>query len=122
LTPVNATAVTNKVDDGLYYLSGNWGDPITARGVYYYEQSSDSFKVLFDQNYTSDLTNINRFVTSSTISGLCTDYDVTALVTEMNPNLMMAASAYVQPEFTETTFGNARYYLEINGQEVNTPT
>jgi len=106
----------------LYYLSGNWGDPITAKGVYYYEQSSDSFKVLFDQNYTSDLTNINRFVTSSTISGKCTDYNVTALVTEMNPNLMMAASAYVQPAFTETTFGNARYYLEINGQEVNTPS
>jgi hypothetical protein len=122
LTPVNATAVTNKVDDGLYYLSGTWEDPVKVRGVYYYEQSSDSFKVLFDKNYTSDLTNINRFVTSSTISAKCTDYDVTALVTEMNPNLMMAASAYVQPEFTETTFGNARYYLEINGQEVNTPT
>ena len=122
LTPINATAVTNKVDDGLYYLSGTWEDPVKVKGVYYYEQSSDSFKVLFDQNYTSDLTNINRFVTSSTISGLCTDYDVTALVTELNPNLMMAASAYAQPEFTETTFGNARYYLEINGQEVNTPS
>lgn len=122
LTPVNATAVTNKVDDGLYYLSGTLEDPVKVKGVYYYEQSSDSFKVLFDQNYTSDLTNINRFVTSSTISGLCTDYDVTALVTELNPNLMMAASAYAQPAFTETTFGNARYYLEINGQEVNTPS
>lgn len=122
LTPVNINDVTNKVDDGLYYLSGDWSDPITVRGVYYYEQSTDSFKVLFNQNYGSDLTNVNRFVISATISGLCTDYDVTALVTELNPNLMMAASAYAQPEFTETTFGNARYYLEINGQEVNTPS
>ena len=122
LTPINSTAVTNKVNDGLYYLSGNWSDPINVRGVYYYEQSSDSFKLLFNQSYGSDLNNVTRFVTSATIASHCTEYNVTAVVNELNPNLIMAASAYAQPEFTQTTFGNARYYLEINGQEVNTPS
>jgi len=122
LTPINVTAVTNKVDDGLYYLTGSYNGPITVRGVYYYEQSSDSFKLLFNANYGKDDTNIARFVTSDTVKNKCTEYDVTAVVNELNPNLMSAATAYVQPEFIETTFGNARYYLEINGQEVNTPS
>lgn len=122
LTPINSTAVINKVDDGLYYLTGSYSDPINVRGVYYYEQSSDSFKLLFNSNYGKDDTNIARFVTSSTVKNKCTEYDVTEVVNELNPNLMSATTAYAQPEFIETTFGNARYYLEINGQEVNTPS
>ena len=120
LTPINVTAVTNKVDDGLYYLSGTWSDPINVRGVYYYEQSSDSFKLLFNANYGADLNNVTRFVTSATIASHCTEYNVTAVVNELNPNLMMLASAYVQPEFTQTTYNDTRYYLEINSNEVDT--
>lgn len=118
LSPIPSADITNKVDNGLYYLETLYGNV----GVYSYNQANDTFELIIDNWTNKDINNLERFITSSTISGKCTDYIVTALVTELNPNLMLAESSYVQPAFTETTFGNARYYLEINGQEVNTPT
>lgn len=124
-----STLSSNVVNSGIYYLKSNASFP----GINLWENSVAQYvdgtfhKIDNDNNNQYhlsafyDLLNLNA-PTIVTEYSTFTDNTNTILSAIGSVQSMYSSTAQPQTAFLNTTFGDARYYLEINGQEVNTPS
>ena len=117
LTPLTSDPATGYTESGVYLLGAgtySYIGQIYNTGVYFY--SNNNLTVIHDQN-------MNTIISIDSVANKCTHYNYSDLYKDYGDMTnFYSTTAESQTAFLNTTYGNARYYLEINGQEVNTPS
>lgn len=115
MTPLTGDPASGYATSGIYLLGpGSYSDigQIYNNGIYFY--NNNTLNLIYDQNMTT-------IVDIETVADKCIHHDFTELYTNYGSmSNFYSTTAQPQEAFLNTTFNDARYYLEINGQEVDT--
>lgn len=115
MSPLTADPTSGYATSGIYLLGAgtySYIGQIYNTNVYFYD--NNNLTMIHDQNLTN-------FVNIDSVVDKCIHYTFSDLYTNYGSiNNFYSTTATPQTAFLQTTFDDARYYLEINGQEVDT--